>query len=198
MSKFTMQRSKNTVTANTFLLGGAYKCAVESARAYEGKIGKTAEGLFTVTFNEVETAEKFIKEWRASYATAHETYAPKSEPAQKPKASKGNSAPSTKEMTAEEEYNFCYDLAKANGKLDDAKVARHLGTLAKRAQAERDAHRSKPSSSKKSKGFDFSTIKGNTKSEKNKALHATLVGMGHADSRSPEYQDIWSARPWAN
>lgn len=59
-----------------------------------------------------------------------------------------------------------------------------------------------PSSSKKttkgkSKGFDFDSVKGNTKSEKNKALHAMLVGMGHADSRTPEYQAVWSARPWA-
>lgn len=48
----------------------------------------------------------------------------------------------------------------------------------------------------KSKPFNFSQIKGNTTKEKNKALHATLVGMGITDSRTPEYQAVWSARPW--
>ena len=43
---------------------------------------------------------------------------------------------------------------------------------------------------------DFTQFKG-TKSEKNRALHAMLVGMGHADSRTPEYQAVWNARPWA-
>lgn len=60
-----------------------------------------------------------------------------------------------------------------------------------------------PSSSKKSKkakgnGFDFDSVKGKTKSEKNKALHKMLVGMGIADSRTPEYKSVWEARPWAN
>jgi hypothetical protein len=57
----------------------------------------------------------------------------------------------------------------------------------------------KPTAPRKAKGeaFDFGKIKGNTKSEKNRALHAMLVGMGHADSRTPEYQAVWNARPWA-
>ena len=53
---------------------------------------------------------------------------------------------------------------------------------------------------KKSKGnaFDYSVIKGETKSDKNKALHKVLVEMGIKDSRTPEYMSIWNARPWAN
>ena len=47
------------------------------------------------------------------------------------------------------------------------------------------------------KGFDFNSVKGKTKAEKNKSLHAILVGMGHADSRTPEYMSVWNARPWA-
>ena len=49
----------------------------------------------------------------------------------------------------------------------------------------------------KGNGFDFDSVKGKTKSEKNKALHAMLVGMGIADSRKPEYMNVWNARPWA-
>ena len=64
-----------------------------------------------------------------------------------------------------------------------------------------DTKKSKPSSSKKGKGksntFDFDSVKGNTKKEKNKALHAMLVDMGIADSRTPEYMSVWNARPWA-
>ena len=49
----------------------------------------------------------------------------------------------------------------------------------------------------KGNGFDFSAIKGADNKAKNKALHATLVSMGMADSRTPEYQAVWNARPWA-
>lgn len=49
----------------------------------------------------------------------------------------------------------------------------------------------------KGKAFDFSAIKGETKKDKNRALHAMLVAMGHADSRTKEYQAVWNARPWA-
>lgn len=52
---------------------------------------------------------------------------------------------------------------------------------------------------RKAKGsaFDFGKIKGETKSDKNKALHAQLVSMGMKDSRTAEYQAVWNARPWA-
>lgn len=57
----------------------------------------------------------------------------------------------------------------------------------------------KKTAPRKTKGnaFDYSVIKGETKSDKNRALHAMLVGMGIADSRTKEYQAVWTARPWA-
>lgn len=70
--------------------------------------------------------------------------------------------------------------------------------------APKSAPAQKPKASKgkaprKAKGeaFDFSAIKGETKKDKNRALHAMLVSMGIKDSRTPEYQAVWSARPWA-
>jgi hypothetical protein len=75
--------------------------------------------------------------------------------------------------------------------------------------ADYNAHKSTPTPTKptatkgktprKSKGnaIDFTQFKG-TKSENNKALHKMLVSMGHADSRTKEYQAVWNARPWAN
>lgn len=58
----------------------------------------------------------------------------------------------------------------------------------------------KTTAPRKAKGeaFDFSAIKGESKKDKNRALHAMLVSKGIADSRTPEYQAVWSARPWAN
>lgn len=60
------------------------------------------------------------------------------------------------------------------------------------------ARKPKADTPKKAKGngIDFNAFKG-TKSEKNRALHAMLVSMGIKDSRTPEYQAVWNARPWA-
>ena len=55
----------------------------------------------------------------------------------------------------------------------------------------------KPKASKGDKPFVFDKIKGATNSDKNKALHKELVKMGITDSRTPEYQAVWNARPWA-
>jgi hypothetical protein len=57
----------------------------------------------------------------------------------------------------------------------------------------------KATAPKKAKGnaFDYSVIKGNSNSDKNKALHKVLVEMGIKDSRTPEYMSVWNARPWA-
>ena len=49
----------------------------------------------------------------------------------------------------------------------------------------------------KGDGFDFTAIKGADNKAKNKALHQALVKMGMPDSRTAEYQAVWSARPWA-
>lgn len=212
--KNTITCTKNTASA-TYLPYAAYKSALALAAAHKGKIDKTAEGNFKATFSSAKVAKKFVAEWTAEYE-ANRKAVPAPAPAQKPKASKGNSAPSPKEMTAEEEYNLAYDFVVANG-IEDPRVLVHLGALQKAAQAERDAKKAKPSkkpttsSTKKStkktapkkptasKGnaFDYSVIKGKTKSDKNRALHAMLVSMGIADSRTPEYQAVWTARPWA-
>lgn len=79
--------------------------------------------------------------------------------------------------------------AKAKGKTAKAK------TEPKTVAPVRKAEPRKPARAK-GNSVDFAQFKG-TKSDKNKALHAMLVGMGHADSRTPEYQAIWNARPWA-
>jgi len=59
--------------------------------------------------------------------------------------------------------------------------------------------KTKATAPRKAKGeaFDFSAIKGESKKDKNRALHAMLVSMGIGDSRTPEYMSVWNARPWA-
>jgi hypothetical protein len=79
MANITMNISKSTVTASAFLVGNAYKHAVKLATAYEGKIGRTADNRFTVTFDEVKTAKKFKSEWTKDYKVAHASYVPMSE-----------------------------------------------------------------------------------------------------------------------
>lgn len=76
--------------------------------------------------------------------------------------------------------------AKAKGKTVKAKTE---------PKSDKNAPTRKPTRTK-GNSVDFTQFKG-TKSDKNKALHAYLVGIGHADSRTKEYQAVWSARPWA-
>ena len=153
MSIIAMKQSKKTVSA-TFLPYKAYKHAHELATAYDGTIDKTADGFFKATFKSAKIAEQFLTDWTTAYNANRkveaDTPAPASKPAQKPKASKGNKASSTKKTTK----------GKGNS-------------------------------------FNFEKVKGKTNKEKNKALHAMLVGMGIADSRTPEYMSVWNARPWA-
>lgn len=69
-----------------------------------------------------------------------------------------------------------------------------------KAEAKATPSSTKKTTPRKAKGnaFDYSVIKGETKKDKNKALHAMLVSMGIKDSRTPEYMSVWNARPWAN
>ena len=147
MSIIAMNQSKKTVSA-TFLPYKAYKHACELATAYDGTIGKTADGFFKADFNSAKIAKQFLTDWETAYNANRKVEA--DTPAQKPKASKGNKASSTKKTTK----------GKGNS-------------------------------------FNFEKVKGKTNKEKNKALHAMLVGMGIADSRTPEYMSVWNARPWA-
>ena len=88
MSNITMNISKSTVTASAHLPYGAYKHAVELATAYEGKIGRTADNLFTATFGKAKTAKEFAKVWTADYAEAHAAYTPKPTEPKAPKTPK--------------------------------------------------------------------------------------------------------------
>lgn len=185
MQKNTLNRTKNTVSA-TYLPYTAYKAAHELATALKGEIGKTADGNFKATFNSVETAKKFVTEWTANYNANRKVEvapAPKSAPAQKPKASKGKTDLVTVTLDGVEYTVPASALVQKPTKASSTKKA-----TAKKATAP-----------KKSKGvaFDFGKIKGKTTSEKNRALHKELVKMGLKDSRTPEYMSVWNARPWA-
>lgn len=87
MSKINITRSKKSVSATAYLPHGAYKHACELALAQNGIIGKTANGFFKADFDTVETADKFVRTWRADYATAHAAYTPKEKSTKKSKPS---------------------------------------------------------------------------------------------------------------
>jgi cell division septation protein DedD len=93
----------------------------------------------------------------------------------------------------------------ANRKPISAPAPKSASKPAKKTSSSKTETKATPSSTKKTtprkaKGvaFDFSAIKGETKKDKNRALHAMLVSMGIKDSRTPEYMSVWNARPWAN
>ena len=79
---------------------------------------------------------------------------------------------------------FTGEYAKAHKAYAKAPATKKTTTDGKGSRAKRNA-------------FDFGKIKGKTNSDKNKALHKALVGMGITDSRTPEYMSVWNARPWA-
>lgn len=92
----------------------------------------------------------------------------------------------------------------ANRKVEVAPAPKHTPTK-KSSTSKPTATKGKTASSTKktaprkakANSVDFGKIKGKTKSDKNRALHAMLVGMGMGDSRTPEYMSVWNARPWA-
>ena len=91
------------------------------------------------------------------------------------------------EWTAEYNANRKVDLAPTKASTPAPKTPSSKPTATKGKKAPRKA---------KGNSVDFNAFKG-TKSEKNRALHAMLVSKGIGDSRTPEYQAVWTARPWA-
>lgn len=95
------------------------------------------------------------------------------------------------------DLGYAYANTFAKGKASSTKKATD-----KKTSAPKKTSSSSKKAPRKTKGngvtFDFGKIKGKTNSDKNRALHATLVKMGLKDSRSAEYLAIWNARPWAN
>lgn len=204
MTNATITRTKNTVSA-TYLPYAAYKSAIALATAHKGKIGSTAEGNFKATFNSVKTAEKFVSEWTAEYNAhkkptscvwddpeqAYYESVMDAMPAKKPTSAKGKKA----DFVTVTVNGVKYTVDKAN--LVPTAPAKKT-TPAKGSKKPTAKKADKTTAPKRAKGgFDFNAIKGKTNADKNKALHATLVGMGMKDSRTAEYQAIWNARPWA-
>lgn len=186
MKNTKITRNKNEVLA-TYLPYKAYTRALELATEHKGEIGKTADGNFKATFNSVETAKKFVAQWTTEYNANRKVDlapTPKSTPAQKPKASKPTATKGKKAETVTVVFNG------VEYKVNQADLVP--------TQAPKTSSTKKTKAPRKAKGeaFDFSKFKG-TKSEKNRELHATLVGMGIGDSRTKEYLAVWNARPWA-
>ena len=198
MKNINITRKNATVSA-TYLPYSAYKRALELATAHKGEIGKTAEGNFKATFSSAKVAEKFKSEWTAEYE-ANRKVEPTVAPTQKPKASKGKTDNNFVVVTVDGK-EFLVDASALVPTKPTATKGKASST--KKTEAKATAPKKSTTSSKKAprktkgEAFDFNAIKGKTNTDKNKALHATLVGMGIKDSRTPEYMSIWNARPWA-
>jgi hypothetical protein len=169
----------------------AYKGFIDEATALKGRIVTDAKGIPSATFDSVEIAEKFATTWRANYnANRKVSVVATVVPSQKPKASKGKASPSTKELSPE--LAKWVETHKGDDNIFTQAYIKSLETKATASSTKKTAPR-------KAKGnaFDYSVIKGESKKDKNRALHAMLVSKGIGDSRTPEYQAVWNARPWA-
>jgi hypothetical protein len=192
----TITRKANTVHA-PYLPYAAYQSALALATALKGKIGENADKTFKATFNSVKTAEKFVAQWTAEYnANRKVSVEPTKAPTKKPTASKGTNANNFVVVTVDGKEFLVDASALVPTKPTTSSTKK---TEAKKASAPKKSTTSSKKAPRKTKGeaFDFGSIKGKTNTDKNKALHATLVGMGLKDSRTPEYMSIWNARPWA-
>lgn len=104
------------------------------------------------------------------------------------------------ENTIQSEYDITsalYAEAKAQKSSTSKPTASKGKAKATTSSTKKTVKTDKKPKASKGNAFDYSVIKGETKSDKNRALHAMLVSKGIADSRTPEYQAVWSARPWA-
>lgn len=161
MSKMT--RKGKTVTANKWLAFPAYVSARDLATERGGEIGTTAAKCFTAKFDSVATAKAFVSAWTSEYERACE--ARLLEPASK------NS-------------NVWYSKSILEDWAGSTPV--DAPAPAPAPAPEKPARKGKGNG----KAVDFSKIKGNTKSDRNKAAHAYIVGMGIA-SGSEEYNALW-------
>lgn len=114
----------------------------------------------------------------------------------------GDSVTSVMFVLKQTDEGFAWDRVAHTAKepLDEAPMVYFDGAT---APAKEDKPKQKPRTRKPAptrgdaNAIDFKAFKGTT-SEKNKALHAELVRRGLKDSRTDEYQEIWTARPWRN
>lgn len=190
MTNIAITRNKNTVSA-TYLPYAAYNALVEGANKRNAKIVNNADHTTVVTCNSIKDAKDLVAEWTANY-NANRKVEPTVAPTQKPKASKGKTA-NNKVVVTVDGKQFFVD-ASALVPAQTSKKSKPTATKGKTTSSTK-----KTTAPRKSKGnaFDYSVIKGKTNTDKNKALHATLVSMGMKDSRSADYQAIWANRPWA-
>ena len=184
-----LTRKANTVYA-PYLPYAAYKALVQLAKDHNAEIDENADKTLRLTFDEVKTAKNVVAKWTADYANARNAKAPRWD---------------DEKMAEYEDLMDSYTRTKkapapAKGKsnlvtvtVDGKKYTVDKANLVPTAPAKKTAPKRA-----KGNGFDFGKIKGKTNSDKNKALHAVLVGMGMNDSRAKEYQAVWNARPWAN
>jgi hypothetical protein len=167
-----------SLEAKVFFVGEQYTQAKATVEKFKGKIGKNGEGKMKATFASVKNAEACKKEFDAWYK-------PSKTAIREDKPRTQNTAPAPAKGKASSGKIFTDE----NGKKWTFDTKGNFVPVGE--PAKKDAP-------KRAKGgFDFGSIKGKTTTDKNKALHAVLVGMGMKDSRAKEYQAVWNARPWA-
>ncbi len=174
MKIFTRTNANKTVDFAIFLVGEQYKTALYLADANKGKIGRTSDGKLSVDFTLVKNADAFAKGYKKWFDSSKTTVS-------EPKPRTQNTAPT---------------VGKGKVVVTDENGKKYTIDASLLAPTTAPTQKVTPTPTKKN-AFDFGKIKGKTDSDKNKALHKTLVGMGITNSKSDEYQAVWSIRPWA-
>ena len=164
MKTAKMNRKNTTVTANKYLVYPAYVSARELASAHDGTIDTTADNRFTAKFPTVEHAKAFVQAWTTAYENAREeriAYA----------------------QAQSKKYGSVF-IPKVT--IDDYATSPCIVDEPTPAPAPKRTRKAKGNG----KAVDFTKIKGNTKSERNKAAHALIVSTG-VKSGSDEYKALW-------
>ena len=170
-------------TQSVYFAHAAYENAKTLAIAQTGKIDSADGKMLELTFSSNKNAKDFVSAFESAYAQASKAYA---------KANGKAKTEPTKSAPAPAKGKSNLVTVTVDGKKYTVDKANLVPTAPKSVPAKKTAPKRA-----KGNGFDFGKIKGNSNADKNKALHAILVGMGMKDSRSADYQAIWNARPWA-
>lgn len=183
---FEIKANKNgtaTITQNAYVHFCTLDAMRKAVEGVNGKIGKTKDGMLKATVASVKDAEACERKVARGLAKAR-----------KAKTTEENKATSRTIKNAPTPAKGKSNLVTVT--VDGVSYTVDKANLVPTAPKSEPAKKTAPKRAK-GNGFDFGKIKGKTNTDKNKALHAVLVGMGMKDSRAKDYQAIWTNRPWA-
>ena len=183
--KANKMSKKATITQTAYVHYCTRERLIALVTEANGKIAYDKHNFVVATVKDKKTAEDIVHQVTRELASARKTKAKAESKATSPKNAPTPAKGKANLVTVTVD-GVAYQVDKAN-----------LVPTAPVKAASKKADKTTAPKRAKGNGFDYGKIKGKTNTDKNKALHATLVGMGMKDSRAKDYQAIWTNRPWA-